>query len=209
MLPSRLCPPVSLMAHFGSDRLGGHMWFWRGLRGPPGGVGVGSLRRRAAAPPGPAAEGLPAGSRARRGRGRREGERWSDSRGRKMGREIRVDARGARVRERVVAATGGGRASASRDAARAPPRAPAREARPLIQPCPPIPICAPHPVFQSGSLPHSGSPLAICVPPPEFFLSSGSSIYFLHVPVYLPTVFFPLRLLSICVAHVLNSAPAA
>lgn len=41
-----------------------------------------------------------------------------------MGREIRVDARGARGRERAVAAAGGGRASASRDAARAPSWAP-------------------------------------------------------------------------------------
>lgn len=47
-----------------------------------------------------------------------------------MGREIRVDALGARVRERVAAkAAGGGRASASRDAARLPAcRAPALEA---------------------------------------------------------------------------------
>lgn len=38
-----------------------------------------------------------------------------------MGREIRVDALGERVRERVAAkAAGGGRASASRDAARPP-----------------------------------------------------------------------------------------
>lgn len=40
-----------------------------------------------------------------------------------MGREIRVDALGARVRERVAAkAAGRGRASASRDAARLPAR---------------------------------------------------------------------------------------
>ena len=41
-----------------------------------------------------------------------------------MGREIRVDARGARVRERAAAAAGGGRASASRDTARAPSQGP-------------------------------------------------------------------------------------
>lgn len=73
--------------------------------------------------------GVPAGSGAQRGSRRREGERRSDSRGRKMGREIRVDALGARVRERVAAkAAGGGRASASRDAARPPVGPPALEA---------------------------------------------------------------------------------
>lgn len=48
-----------------------------------------------------------------------------------MGLEIRVDARGARVRERAGAAAGGGRAFASRDAARSP-------------------SCAPHPGGRAG-----------------------------------------------------------
>lgn len=59
---------------------------------------------------------------------------------------------------------------------------PAPEAEPLIRPSPPFPICAPLPaVFQSAPLLHSGSLLAVYMPPPEFFLPPGSSIYFLHV----------------------------
>jgi hypothetical protein len=78
--------------------------------------------------------GVPAGSGAQRGSRRREGERWSDSRGRKMAREIRVDALGARVRERVAAtAAGGGRASASRDAARSPVGSPSWRPHPAIR----------------------------------------------------------------------------
>lgn len=52
-----------------------------------------------------------------------------------MGREIRVDALGARVRERVAAkAAGGGRASASRDAARLPVGPPPWRPHPEIRP---------------------------------------------------------------------------
>lgn len=112
---------------------------------------MGALRRRAGLRPrGLAAAGVPAGSRARRGSRRREGERRSDKRGRKMGREIRVDARGARVRERAMAAAGGGRASASGDAARAPSRGP--------PPWRPEPVIRSLPYFQPRAPPGSRDP---------------------------------------------------
>lgn len=83
-----------------------------------------------------------------------------------MGREIRVDARGPRVRERAAAATGGGRAWASRDAARASPaRAPA--AGPLIRPSALIPIRAPPGCSAHPRRPHSRPPRAPSEPPPE------------------------------------------
>lgn len=54
-----------------------------------------------------------------------------------MGREIRVDALGARVRERVAAtAASGSRASASRDAARSPVGSPPWRPHPAIRPSP-------------------------------------------------------------------------
>lgn len=58
-----------------------------------------------------------------------------------MGREIRVDALGARVRERVAAkAASGGRASASRDAARPPVGPPPWRPHPEIRPSPLAPL---------------------------------------------------------------------
>lgn len=112
-----------------------------------------------------------------------------------MGREIRVDARGARVRERAAAAAPLPRGTPP---ARLP-GAPALEAG-AGDPTPPL-----IPTPRSSRSPPSSRPTppAVQVPsrvlrdPAELFLPPGSSIYYVHV-LAPPAVIFPSpRLLSI------------
>lgn len=186
MLPPRLAPPVGVQGDSpfsGVTNLGVTCPEYvvpMGVKGARAWWEWGALRCRAwLRPPGLDAAGVPAGSRAQRGSRRREGERRSDRRGRKMGREIRVDARGAQVRERGgVAAAGGGVPLPPGTPPARLPALPTPEAGPgdqTLSPNSSPPSLAAVPTLPAVQVPSRG-PVRPC---PEFCPPLGSSIYFL------------------------------